>query len=182
MHTSRCVCRGRASGWRRCAPRPRARLRSRAEGRSALRAARSSLRSVCFVITKSREKSATRKCRCKSLLSNQSNKVGPAPTFKAFRQRRTCTMLSESVGPGRLHYGREETRLTVEHHRQRRETLLQRTCRNATRIRRLCDRQGIEGRRRYSSTRNGHVPFINPAGVCAGARFQRARACSSRGR
>ena len=34
-----------------------------------------------------KEKSATRKCRCESLLSNQSNKVGPAPTFKAFRPR-----------------------------------------------------------------------------------------------
>ena len=34
--------------------------------------------------------------------------------------RRTCTVLSASVGPGRLHYGREVTRPTVEHHRQRR--------------------------------------------------------------
>jgi len=27
------------------------------------------------------------------LLSNQSNKVGPTPTFKAFRSKRTCTVL-----------------------------------------------------------------------------------------
>jgi hypothetical protein len=101
---------------------------------SARRAASCSIRREDLVATRRKEKSATRKCRCKPLLSNQSNKVGPALTFKAFRQGRTCTMLSESVGPGRLHYGREVTRLTVEHHRQRPMTLLQLTCRNATQV------------------------------------------------
>src|SRR5688572_16327929 len=43
-------------------------------------------------------------------------------------------MLPESFGPGRLHYGREVTRLTVEHHRQRRKTVLQPLRRNATYI------------------------------------------------
>jgi hypothetical protein len=37
-------------------------------------------------------------CRCEPLLSNQSNKVGPTPTFKAFRPRRTCTVLPARLG------------------------------------------------------------------------------------
>jgi len=37
-----------------------------------------------------------RLCRCEPLLSNQSNKVGRAAAGKAFRSRRTCTILPAS--------------------------------------------------------------------------------------
>jgi len=53
----------------------------------------SSLRRDCFVITTKEKEKRYPQCRCESLLSNQSNKVGPTPTFKAFRSKRTCTIL-----------------------------------------------------------------------------------------
>ncbi len=88
--------------------RRRSAARTRASGASARRCALREGGVLGFVVTKRGRKSATRECRCESLLSNQSNKVGPTLTFKAFRTERTCTVLSARHSPGRLHYGREE--------------------------------------------------------------------------
>ncbi len=77
---------GRGLGTRGCRQRTRRALRERRRGASWSR--------------REGRKSATRECRCESLLSNQSNKVGPALTFKAFRTKRTCTVLSARLSPG----------------------------------------------------------------------------------
>ena len=68
-------------------------------------------------------KSATQMCRCEPLLSNRSNKVGQAPTCKAFRPRADMHNAVRKRWSRAFKLRSEVTRLTVEHRRRRSVTV-----------------------------------------------------------